>query len=266
MRVPSPRVADVPERLLPVGRDLLRAAQVPVDQRALEQRREVGQGQEGHEDAGQQRAPGHAPSGRGHPGAEEDGQAERHQGDGPLGVAEGQAHVGGLRHRPEGGAERRRVVEGVGGDGDGRPHEGEEGEVGPEPPPGDGRRHEGEHGQGEADEDQPGLLGVGHRRLHPGAEAVSAVEEPVPQAPGHLRGERGRGDGLDRLGRLQDRRAVAAVDQEGDDPPDLRHPHEEARAQEGAGRPPRRRLPQSPHRERDPQQGAQAGEGDGAWR
>ena len=113
----------------------------------------------------------------------------------------------------------------------------------------------------------PRFCVYGDARLGPVADAVDAVEEPVPEPAQHLARQRRERHDLQRLGELQDVEAVAALRPQPGDPPQRREQRQQrrcarSRPARAASRPrrstPRRRSrararsPRTPARSRSP--------------
>ena len=110
------------------------------------------------------------------------------------------------------------------------------------PPAGDDGADGAEDRQGEARDEEPRALLKLDGRLQPGSEPVAPVEVPVAEPAHDLGGERGSGDGGERLGVLQDVDAVGAFYAQPDDPEQRDPERENAQLQAGARRAAGRRL------------------------
>ncbi len=252
------------DRLCPVGRERLVALQVLAVEGAVDQRGEVHEDE--HADEHRHRVREHDPPPPPQPA--EDGvrrQSEEHrerQHDerrGAPGTAQREAGRRRVRERLEQRTERSGAVVGMRADADDDAHEEQEHEEDAVAPARERGGEQREHDEAVAGEDDVRVLRVVARGLDPRAEAVLPVEEPVAQAPQHLVGRGGQGNGLDRLAVLQHVEPVRALHAQAGHPPQRGEHREAPGAQRDPDRAARVDLARDEPRVQDPQHRSEAG-------
>ncbi len=175
-------VVEVARGLAHVARQVARAREVRGQDAAVEQRGQVGHRERHGEASGE---PSGAAPPRGDCGdarAEQEGEAEHHDGNDAVRGAHREAHGGALASGLDGTSKRRGVLEGVGPH---RQHHADQHEAGREQavaPPSEHAQGCHAEGQGKARELHLAAEHVLARRHGPGLDLVLAVEVPVPEA------------------------------------------------------------------------------------
>ena len=191
---------------------------------------------------------------RGDPRAQEHGCAQRDERHRTPDAPKRETRVRAVGEGLQQGAERRRVVERMGADGNGDADHHEDGEVEAVTPPDERGREQRQRRDGVADHDERAALRVVDAGFDPVAELVAPVEEPVAEPAQHLGRDARGGDGLDRLGVLEDVDAVAALGPQAGDPPQRRAQGEHTDASQGQRSSSPIDLSDDQHRVRNPQQ------------